>query len=114
VQEAAVLVRLMLQQLGLDCWLKTSGGKGLHVVVPPAERLEYETVKAFSQTVVQHMARTILSRFIAKSGPKNRVGKRSSTTCATGTAPPPQRRSRRGRGRAWVSPFPLPGSCSVG
>ena len=36
VQEAALLVRALLQELGLESWLKTSGGKGLHVVVPLA------------------------------------------------------------------------------
>lgn len=75
VQEAATLVRALLQELGLECWLKTSGGKGLHVVVPIAPRLDYDNVKAFSQAVVQHLARTIPSRFVAKSGPRNRVGK---------------------------------------
>jgi bifunctional non-homologous end joining protein LigD len=75
VQEAAILVRAMLEQLGLQSWLKTSGGKGLHVVVPLSPRLDYGTVKDFSQAVVQHLARTIPSRFVAKSGPKNRVGK---------------------------------------
>lgn len=33
VQEAAILTRALLTQLGLESWLKTSGGKGLHVVV---------------------------------------------------------------------------------
>jgi len=47
----------------------------LHVVVPLSSRLDYETVKDFSQAVVQHLAWTIPSRFVAKSGPKNRVGK---------------------------------------
>ncbi|HVR49918.1 MAG TPA: DNA ligase D, partial [Pseudorhodoferax sp.] len=75
VQEAALLVRAFLEQLGLQCWLKTSGGKGLHVVVPLAPRLDYDAVKGFSQAVVQHLARTIPSRFVAKSGPRNRVGK---------------------------------------
>lgn len=75
VQEAALLVRTLLGELGLESWLKTSGGKGLHVVVPLAPRLGYDTVKAFSQAVVQHLARTIPSRFVAKSGPSNRVGK---------------------------------------
>lgn len=65
----------MLEQLGLECWLKTPGAKGLHVVVTLAPRLDYDTVKDFSQSVVQHLARTIPSRFVAKSGPKNRVGK---------------------------------------
>jgi bifunctional non-homologous end joining protein LigD len=75
VQEAAVLTRTMLSELSLQSWLKTSGGKGLHVVVPLAPRLDYETVKDFSQAVVQHLAKTIPSRFVAKSGAANRVGK---------------------------------------
>ncbi len=75
IQEAATLMRGFLEQLGLESWLKTSGGKGLHVVVPLARKLGYETVKDFSQAVVQHMARVIPSRFVAKSGGSNRVGK---------------------------------------
>lgn len=75
IQEAATLVRAMLQALGLEGWLKTSGGKGLHVVVPLAPRYGYDTVKGFSQAIVQHLAKTIPSRFVAKSGPSNRVGK---------------------------------------
>jgi bifunctional non-homologous end joining protein LigD len=75
VQEAATLTRAMLDALGLDCWLKTSGGKGLHVVVPLAPRLDCEVVKGLSQAVVQHMAKTIPQRFVAKSGGSNRIGK---------------------------------------
>jgi len=75
LQEAALLVRALLGELGLEGWLKTSGGKGLHIVVPLAPRLDYDTVKDFSQAVVQHLARTIPQRFVAKSGAANRVGK---------------------------------------
>ncbi len=75
VQEAAVLVRALLEELGLDCWLKTSGGKGLHVVVPITPKPPYSTVKALSKTIVEHLAKTIPQRFVAKSGPSNRVGK---------------------------------------
>jgi bifunctional non-homologous end joining protein LigD len=75
LQEAALLTRTLLAELGLEAWLKTSGGKGLHVVVPLAPKLDYEAVKAFSQAAVQHLARTIPSRFVAKSGASNRVGK---------------------------------------
>jgi bifunctional non-homologous end joining protein LigD len=75
VQEAAVLTRTLLSELSLASWLKTSGGKGLHVVVPLAPRLDYDTVKEFSQAVVQHLAKTIPSRFVAKAGAANRVGK---------------------------------------
>jgi bifunctional non-homologous end joining protein LigD len=75
VQEAATLTRALLTELGLKCWLKTSGGKGLHVVVPLTPRLDYDGVKAFSQAAVQHLAKTIPARFVAKSGPANRMGR---------------------------------------
>jgi bifunctional non-homologous end joining protein LigD len=75
VQEAALLVRAFLTELGLPAWLKTSGGKGLHVVVPLKPRYGWDTVKDFSQAIVEHLARTIPQRFVAKSGPKNRVGR---------------------------------------
>ena len=75
VREGAQLMRALLEELGLRCWLKTSGGKGLHVVVPMSARLDYDTVKAFSQRIVQHLAQTIPQRFVAKNGPANRVGK---------------------------------------
>lgn len=75
VKEAALLTRAMLEELGLKSWIKTSGGKGLHLVVPLAAKLDYDPVKAFSQAVVAHMAKAIPQRFVAKSGGSNRVGK---------------------------------------
>ena len=75
VQEAALLVRTVLEELELKSWLKTSGGKGLHVVMPLTPRDGWDAVKDFSQAVVQHLARVIPARFVALSGPKNRVGK---------------------------------------
>ena len=75
VQEAAILTRTMLSELGLASWLKTSGGKGLHVVVPIVPKLDYDVVKAFSAAVVTHLAKAIPQRFVAKSGGSNRVGR---------------------------------------
>jgi bifunctional non-homologous end joining protein LigD len=75
VTEAATLVRGLLQELSLASWLKTSGGKGLHVVVPLTPRADWDTVAGFSQAVVQHIARVIPQRFVARSGAANRVGK---------------------------------------
>ncbi|MDP3760861.1 MAG: DNA ligase D [Ramlibacter sp.] len=75
VREAAHLVHAFLQELGLPAFLKTSGGKGLHLVVPLKKQLDWDTVKDFSQAVVLHLARTIPQRFVAKSGGSNRVGK---------------------------------------
>ena len=73
--EGAQLVRALLDELELVGFLKTSGGKGLHVVVPIKPSLGWDAVKGLSQTIVAHLARTIPARFVAKSGPKNRVGK---------------------------------------
>jgi bifunctional non-homologous end joining protein LigD len=75
VLEAATLVRGLLQELGLESWLKTSGGKGLHVVAPLTPRDDWDTVKAFAQAAVQQLARVIPQRFVAKSGSANRVGR---------------------------------------
>jgi bifunctional non-homologous end joining protein LigD len=75
VQEAALLVQTLLMELGLEAWLKTSGGKGLHIVVPLTPRLDYQSVKSFSQAFVRHLAKTIPARFSATSGAANRIGK---------------------------------------
>lgn len=73
--EATALTRKMLDMLGLASFLKTSGGKGLHVVVPLTPKLGYDEVKDFSQAVVVHLAQTLPALFVAKSGPRNRVGR---------------------------------------
>ncbi len=75
MQEAAQLMHAFLDELGLPCFLKTSGGKGLHVVVPIKGGLDWDTVKDFSQAIVRHLSGALPDRFALKSGPKNRVGK---------------------------------------
>ena len=75
MQEAGEVMRVFLEELGLSPFLKTSGGKGLHVVVPVKGGKDWDTVKGFSQAIVQHLAKTLPDRFSAKSGAKNRVGK---------------------------------------
>lgn len=90
--EAAQLTRELLDELGLASFCKTSGGKGLHVVVPIAKQLGWDEVKAFSQAVAQHMATALPKHFAAKMGAQNRKGKifvdylrngrGSSTVCA--------------------------------
>ncbi len=75
LQEGADLTRSLLDQLGLASFLKTSGGKGLHVVVPITRKEDWDSVKALSRRIVEHMAEVIPERFVAMSGPKNRVGR---------------------------------------
>ncbi|WP_431699818.1 DNA ligase D [Pseudomonas sp. BR20] len=73
--EAAHLTLSVLDELGLEAFVKTSGGKGLHLIVPLARRDGWDTVKAFAKAIAQFMARQLPERFTATSGPKNRVGK---------------------------------------
>lgn len=73
--EAAQLTLAVLDELGLDSYVKTSGGKGLHLIVPLARRDGWETLKAFTKAIAQFMAKQLPERFTATSGPKNRVGK---------------------------------------
>jgi bifunctional non-homologous end joining protein LigD len=75
VLEASALTRSFLQELGLEAWLKTSGGKGLHIFVPLAPRHDWRVVRAFSQALVEQLARVVPDRFVARSGTHNRVGK---------------------------------------
>jgi bifunctional non-homologous end joining protein LigD len=73
--EAARLTRELLEELGLVSFCKTSGGKGLHVVVPLAKQAGWDEVKGFSQAIAQHMATALPKHFSAKMGAQNRHGK---------------------------------------
>jgi bifunctional non-homologous end joining protein LigD len=73
--EATQLTLTVLDELGLKAFLKTSGGKGIHLVVPLTRKLGWDDVKAFSHAIVTHMAKMLPERFSALSGPKNRVGR---------------------------------------
>ena len=75
VVEGTMLTKAFLDELKLKSFLKTSGGKGLHVVVPLSPVANWDEIKDFSEAIVVHLARTVPQRFVAKSGPKNRVGK---------------------------------------
>jgi len=73
--EAAQLVCGLLDELGLASFCKTSGGKGLHVVVPITRHLGWDDVKDFSRAVAQHIAGALPDRFTATMGPRHRRGK---------------------------------------
>ncbi|MDD1965842.1 DNA ligase D [Pseudomonas putida] len=73
--EATQMTLAVLDELGLDAFLKTSGGKGMHIIVPLARKADWDTVKAFAKALAQFMEKQLPERFTATSGPKNRVGK---------------------------------------
>lgn len=73
--EATQLTLTLLDELGLKVFLKTSGGKGMHLVVPLTRRAGWDEVKDFSHALVEHMAGLFPDRLSAVSGPRNRVGR---------------------------------------
>lgn len=64
-----------LGQLGLRSFLKTSGGKGLHVVVPLLRRAEWEEVKAFARGVAEDLAREEPGRYVTSMAKAKRQGR---------------------------------------
>ena len=102
VIEGATLVRDALSGIGLQSFVKTTGGKGLHVVVPLAPKLEWDAVKTFSKWVADRLAEERREQF-THANPAKRERRRAdsiSTICATAAGPPPSAPIRRASGRA--------------
>jgi bifunctional non-homologous end joining protein LigD len=75
VVEGALLVRSLLDDIGLASFVKTTGGKGLHVVAPLAPERSWDEVKAFSRSVAQQLERVLPERFIANMSRARRGGR---------------------------------------
>lgn len=73
--EATRMTLSVLDELGLRGFLKTSGGKGMHIVVPLARSEGWDVTKAFAKAISQFLTRQMPQRITATMGPKNRVGK---------------------------------------
>jgi bifunctional non-homologous end joining protein LigD len=76
VVAAAVAVRDFLQTLGLRSFAKTTGGKGLHVVVPIKPALEWDAAKEFTRIVVSMLVDagpTLYTASIAKKSRRGRI-----------------------------------------
>jgi bifunctional non-homologous end joining protein LigD len=78
VVEAAKEIKDRLEQLGLVCFCKTTGGKGLHVVTPinvGKTDLGWDQAKAFAQAVCANMANDSPEEFLIKMTKKLRTGR---------------------------------------
>jgi bifunctional non-homologous end joining protein LigD len=73
--EAAQDMRSRLSELKLQTFVKTTGGKGLHLVVPIVPKQDWNFVKDFSSTVAQSMVRATPERFTATMSKSQRKGK---------------------------------------
>jgi DNA ligase D len=75
VAEAGHEVRAFLEGLGLVCFAKTTGGKGVHVVVPVDRRHGYPQVKAFAKKVAESLAATTPTRYLTRISKAERRGR---------------------------------------
>lgn len=75
VVKAAVDMRAFLKDLGLTSFVKTTGGKGLHVVVPLKPLLEWDAVKEFTRRVADKFAATDPDMYLINMSKKKREGK---------------------------------------
>jgi bifunctional non-homologous end joining protein LigD len=62
----ALEVRERLEKLGLRSFVKTTGGKGLHVVAPIQPTLEWERIKAFTHAFTLQMEQDNSKLYISK------------------------------------------------
>jgi bifunctional non-homologous end joining protein LigD len=100
--EATLLCRTLLDGLGLKSFLKTTGGKGLHVVAPIKPELEWDEVKAFTQRIAQTLVKARPDLFTAKIAKARRPNKifadylRNSETASAVAAFSPRARAAGG------------------
>jgi bifunctional non-homologous end joining protein LigD len=73
--EATAHTRVFLHDLGLTSFVKTTGGKGLHVVVPIVPREDWDVVRVFTENVARALARRDPDLFVAKMGKAARPNK---------------------------------------
>ncbi len=75
VVAAARRVRGRLHELDLDSWVKTTGGKGLHVVVPLQRGPGWEETARFAEEVSRGIARAQPELYVAEMSKAKRQGK---------------------------------------
>jgi bifunctional non-homologous end joining protein LigD len=75
VIQAARKMRELLDDLGLESFVKTSGGKGLHVVVPIVRRSDWGEARAFTKAVAERLARGAPQRYLATMSKSRRKGR---------------------------------------
>ncbi|HTF86962.1 MAG TPA: DNA ligase D [Planctomycetota bacterium] len=75
VVEGAFALRDLLASLGMKTWLKTSGGKGLHVVLPIERRVSWDVASSFSRAVCERVSQAAEGRYVTVASKAARKGK---------------------------------------
>ena len=74
IKAAARDVRDRLQQIGLESFVRLSGGKGVHVVVPLTPKVDWAQAKDFCESFAQAMAEHAPDRYVATMSKAKRTG----------------------------------------
>jgi DNA ligase D len=75
VVEAALEVKGKLEAIGLESFVKTTGGKGLHVVAPIERTHDWPDVKGFARRFAEALAAERPSRYLTKISIAERQGR---------------------------------------
>lgn len=75
VVAAALALRARLAALDLECFVRTSGGKGLHVVVPVRPAARWDAARAFARSLAEELARTHPEQYLAVAAKAQRHGR---------------------------------------
>jgi bifunctional non-homologous end joining protein LigD len=73
--DAVKVLRKLLDTLGLEAFLKSTGGKGLHVVVPIEPVHVWDDAREFTKAVAELLVRTFPDRFTSKLAKASRGGR---------------------------------------
>jgi bifunctional non-homologous end joining protein LigD len=75
VKEAAMACQELLRSFGLKSFVKTSGGKGIHVIVPIQRRPTWQDVQTFAKALANRMVRDAKTRYTSNMSKDARRGK---------------------------------------
>jgi bifunctional non-homologous end joining protein LigD len=75
VRQGVQDIKSILEELSLNSYLKTSGGKGYHVVVPLMPSVTWDTFNNFARSVVEVMEKKWPDRYTSNVRKSKRTGK---------------------------------------
>lgn len=75
LQDGAATLKAMLEADGLTSFVKLSGGKGIHVVAPLAEKADWDAAKAYAKALAQRAAKAEPELYVASMAKEARAGR---------------------------------------
>jgi bifunctional non-homologous end joining protein LigD len=75
VIDAALQLRDLLKQEGLESWPKTTGGKGIHLMVPLEPKMTHDKAHRYARGIAQRLAAIDPDRYIVSASMAKRPGR---------------------------------------